>query len=62
MSPMWLQGTTLQQTFKIPKETPHFREGRMSFVDEEGNKRYIKRISPFFEDEQRDVFEDITEQ
>lgn len=33
MFPMWLQGTTLQQTFKIPKETPHFREGRMSYKE-----------------------------
>lgn len=36
-------------------------EDAFLFVDEEGNKRYIKRTSPFFADEQRDVFEDITE-
>ena len=36
-------------------------EDAFMFVDEEGNKRYIKRTSPFFADEQRDVFEDITE-
>ena len=37
-------------------------EDAFMFVDEEGNKRYIKRTSPFFADEQRDVFDDITEQ
>lgn len=37
-------------------------EDAFLFVDEEGNKRYIKRTSSFFPDEQRDVFEYITEQ
>ena len=36
-------------------------EDAFMFVDEEGNKRYIKRTSPFFSDEQRDVYEEITE-
>ena len=36
-------------------------EDAFLFVDEEGNKRYIKRTSPFFSDEQRDVYEEITE-
>ena len=41
--------------------TQEYKDAFM-FVDEEGNKRYIKRTTPFFADEQRDVFEDITEQ
>ena len=36
-------------------------EDAFMFVDEEGNKRYIKRTSPFFSDEQRDVYDEITE-
>lgn len=35
-------------------------EDAFMFIDKEGNKRYIKRISPFFTDEQRDTFEEIT--
>ena len=40
--------------------TQEYKDAFM-FVDEEGNKRYIKRTSPFFSDEQRDVYEEITE-
>lgn len=36
-------------------------EDAFLFVDSEGNKRYIKRTSSFYSDEQRDVFEEITE-
>lgn len=55
------------KVYEAPLHTPqdyHTQEyeDAFMFVDEEGNKRYIKRTSPFFSDEQRDVFEDITEQ
>lgn len=44
-----------------PQEYPTQEyEDAFLFVDEEDNKRYIKRTSPFFADEQRDVFENIT--
>ena len=35
-------------------------EDAFMFVGEKNNKRYIKRTSPFFSDEQRDIFEEIT--
>ena len=55
------------KVYEAPLHTPQDYpiqeyEDAFMFVDEEGNKRYIKRTSPFFADEQRDVFEDITEQ
>ena len=56
-------GKVYEAPLHTPQEYPiQEYEDAFLFVDEEGNKRYIKRISPFFEDEQRDVFEDITEQ
>ena len=56
-------GKVYEAPLHTPQEYPiQEYEDTFLFVDEEGNKRYIKRISPFFEDEQRDVFEDITEQ
>lgn len=55
------------KVYKAPLHTPQEYptqeyEDAFLFVDEEDNKRYIKRTSPFFADEQRDVFEDITKQ
>lgn len=55
------------KVYEAPLHTPQKYptqeyEDAFLFVDEEGSKRYIKRTSPFFADEQRDVFEDITEQ
>ena len=56
-------GKVYEAPLHTPQEYPiQEYEDAFLFVDEEGNKRYIKRISSFFEDEQRDVFEDITEQ
>lgn len=53
--------------YKAPLHTPQEYptqeyEDAFLFVGEEGNKRYIKRTSSFFSDEQRDVFEEITKQ
>lgn len=53
--------------YKAPLHTPQEYptqeyQDAFLFVDEEGNKRYIKRTSSFFSDEQRDVFEEITKQ
>lgn len=58
---------TSGKVYEAPLHTPQDYptqeyEDAFMFVDEEGNKRYVKRTSPFFSDEQRDVFEDITEQ
>lgn len=58
---------TSGEVYEAPLHTPQDYptqeyEDAFMFVDEEGNKRYVKRTSPFFSDEQRDVFEDITEQ
>lgn len=55
------------KVYKAPLHTPQDYptqeyEDAFLFVDKEGNKRYIKRTSPFFADQQLDVFEDITEQ
>ena len=55
------------KVYEAPLHTPlkypiREYEDAFLFVDEEDNKRYIKRTSPFFADEQRDVFEDITKQ
>ena len=55
------------KVYKAPLHTPQEYptqeyEDAFLFVDEEDHKRYIKRTSPFFADEQRDVFEDITYQ
>lgn len=37
-------------------------EDAFLFVGEDGEEIYIKRTCPFFEDESRDVFEEITKQ
>lgn len=55
------------KVYKAPLHTPQNYptqecEYAFLFVDEDGNKRYIKRTSPFFADAQRDVYEEITEQ
>lgn len=56
-------GKVYEAPFHTPQDYPTQEyEDAFMFVDEEGNKRYIKRTSPFFSDEQRDVFEYITEQ
>ena len=58
-----IYGKVYEAPFHTPQDYPTQEyEDAFLFVDEEGNKRYIKRISPFFADEQRDVFEYITEQ
>ena len=55
-------GKVYEAPLHTPQDYPTQEyEDAFLFVDEEGNKRYIKRTSPFFADEQRDVFEDITE-
>ena len=55
-------GKVYEALLHTPQDYPTQEyEDAFLFVDEEGNKRYIKRTSPFFSDEQRDVFEDITE-
>ena len=55
-------GKVYEAPLHTPQDYPTQEyEDAFMFVDEEGNKRYIKRTSPFFADEQRDVFEDITE-
>lgn len=58
-----IYGKVYEAPFHTPQDyyTQEY-EDAFIFVDEEDNKRYIKRISPFFADEQRDVFEYITEQ
>lgn len=56
-------GKAYEAPLHTPQDYPTQEyEDAFLFVDEEGNKRYIKRTSPFFADEQRDVFEYITEQ
>lgn len=56
-------GKVYEAQLHTPQEYPTQEfEDAFLFVDEEDNKRYIKRTSPFFADEQRDVFEDITKQ
>ena len=56
-------GKVYEAPLHTPQDYPTQEyEDAFIFVDEEGNKRYIKRTSPFFADEQRDVFEYITEQ
>ena len=55
-------GKVYEAPLHTPQEYPTQEyEDAFMFVDEEGNKRYIKRTSPFFADEQIDVFEYITE-
>ena len=55
-------GKVYEAPLHTPQDYPTQEyEDAFMFVDEEGNKRYINRTSPFFADEQRDVFEDITE-
>ena len=56
-------GKVYEAPLHTPQDYPTQEyEDAFMFVDEEGNKRYIKRTSPFVADEQRDVFEDSTEQ
>lgn len=58
-----IKGKVYEAPFHTPQEYPTQEyEDAFLFVDEEDNKRYVKRTSPFFADEQRYVFEDITEQ
>lgn len=58
-----IRGKVYEAPLHTPQKYPTQEyEDAFLFVDEEGSKRYIKRTSPFFADEQRDVFEDITEQ
>ena len=44
----------------IPTYPQQEYEDAFMFVDKKRKKRYIKRTSPFFADEQRDIFEEIT--
>lgn len=37
-------------------------EDAFLFIDEDGNKTFLKRTSPFFSDEDRDIFEEISEE
>ena len=56
-----IHGKVYMAPLHTPQDYPTQEyEDAFMFVDKEGNKRYIKRISPFFTDEQRDVFEEIT--
>lgn len=55
-------GKVYEAPLHTPQDYPTQEyEDAFLFVDEEGNKRYIKRTSPFFADEQRDVYDEITE-
>jgi hypothetical protein len=57
------QGKVYRSPMFTPQKYPTQEyEDAFLFVEGDGNKRYIKRTSPFFADEQRDVFEEITEQ
>ena len=57
-----IYGKVYEAPLHTPQDYPTQEyEDAFLFVDEEGNKRYIKRTSPFFSDEQRDVYEEITE-
>nr|DAO57384.1 MAG TPA: hypothetical protein [Caudoviricetes sp.] len=58
-----IRGKVYEAPLHTPQEYPKQEyEDVFLFVDADGNKRYIKRTSPFFADEQRDVYEEITEQ
>lgn len=55
-------GKVYEAPLHTPQDYPTQEyEDAFLFVDEEDNKRYIKRTSPFFADERGDVFDDITE-
>ena len=55
-------GKAYEAPLHTPQEYPTQEyEDAFLFVDKEGEEHYIKRTSPFFSDEQRDVFEEITE-
>ena len=57
-----IYGKVYEAPLHTPQDYPTQEyEDAFLFVDEEGNKRYIKRTSPFFSDDQRDVYEEITE-
>ena len=57
-----IYGKVYEAPLHTPQDYPTQEyEDAFLFIDEEGNKRYIKRTSPFFSDEQRDVYEEITE-
>lgn len=57
-----IHGKAYEAPLYTPQEYPTQEyEDAFLFVDSEGNKRYIKRTSSFYSDEQRDVFEEITE-
>ena len=54
-------GKVYEASLCTPQDYPTQEyEDAFMFVDEKDNKRYIKRTSPFFSDEQRDIFEEIT--
>lgn len=58
-----IKGKVYKSPLHTPQDYPQQEyEDAFLFVGEDGEERYIKRTSPFFADEQRDVFEDITEQ
>lgn len=58
-----IRGKVYEASLHTPQNYPTQEyEDAFLLVDEDGNKRYIKRISPFFADAQRDVYEEITEQ
>ena len=46
--------------YTIPTYPQQEYEDAFLFIDKKGKKRYIKRTSPFFADEQRDIYEEIT--
>ncbi len=54
-------GKVFKATLHTPQDYPAQEyEDAFMFVDKKDNKRYIKRTSPFYSDEQRDIFEEIT--
>lgn len=58
-----IRGKVYEAPLHTPQEYPTQEyEDAFLLVSEDSNKRYIKRTSPFFADEQRDVYEEITEQ
>lgn len=57
------EGTVYEAPNYTPQDYPsQCYEDAFMFVDNQGNKRYIKRTSPFYSDENRDIFEEITEE
>lgn len=57
-----IEGTVYEAPNYTPQDYPsQCYEDAFMFVDNQGNKRYIKRTSPFYSDESRDIFDEITE-